>query len=201
MKVTMSKEILISAHSVSVGTSKDDVTPIIQALCFTREGDNLRVLATDRYVIMSGTYEGVEFDDWEEGANVLVDHKRLKSVVDYVKGIKWLSVPITLEDGVMSVENMTTTVAADTGTATFPPVAKLFPTDTPNGATGLMLNVEFLARLGKIIPPVAKPGREKLWEFSFSHNTDNTKPLPVLAVSAGDDYTMQALIQPNLYKR
>ena len=201
MKVTMSKEILISAHSVSVGTSKDDVTPIIQALCFTREGDNLRVLATDRYVIMSGTYEGVEFDDWEEGANVLVDHKRLKSAVDYAKRINWLGAPVTLEDGVVSVENMTTTVAADTGTATFPPVGKLFPTDTPNGATGLMLNVEFLARLGKIIPPVAKPGREKLWEFSFSHNTDNTKPLPVLAVSAGDDYTMQALIQPNLYKR
>jgi len=201
MKVTMSKEILISAHSVSVGTSKDDVTPIIQALCFTREGDNLRVLATDRYVIMSGTYEGVEFDDWEDGVNVLVDHKRLKSVVDYVKGIKWLSVPVTLEDGVMSVESMTTTVAANTGTSTFPPVAKLFPTNTPNGATELRLNVEFLTRLGKIIPPVVRPGREKLWEFSFSHNTDNTKPLPVLAVSAGDDYTMQALIQPNLMKR
>ena len=201
MKVTMSKEILISAHSVSVGTSKDDVTPIIQALCFTREGDNLRVLATDRYVIMSGTYEGVEFDDWEDGVNVLVDHKRLKSVVDYVKGIKWLSAPVTLEDGVMSVESMTTTVAADTGTSVFPPVAKIFPTNTPNGATELMLNVEFLSRLGKTIPPVVRPGREKLWEFSFSHNTDNTKPLPVLAVSAGDDYTMQALIQPNLMKR
>jgi hypothetical protein len=201
MKVTMSKEILISAHSVSVGTSKDNVTPIIQALCFTREGDNLRVLATDRYVIMSGTYRDVQFDDWEDGVNVLVDHKRLKSVVDYVKGIKWLSVPVTLEDGVMSVESMTTTVAADTGTSTFPPVAKLFPTDTPNGATELRLNVEFLTRLGKIIPPVVRPGREKLWEFSFSHNTDNTKPLPVLAVSAGDDYTMQALIQPNLMKR
>jgi len=201
MKVTMSKEILISAHSVSVGTSKDDVTPIIQALCFTREGDNLRVLATDRYVIMSGTYEGVEFDDWEDGVNVLVDHKRLKSVVDYVKGIKWLSVPVTLEDGVMSVESMTTTVAAYTGTSVFPPVAKIFPTNTPNGATELRLNVEFLTRLGKIIPPVVRPGREKLWEFSFSHNTDNTKPLPVLAVSAGDDYTMQALIQPNLMKR
>jgi len=201
MKVTMSKEILISAHSVSVGTSKDDVTPIIQALCFTREGDNLRVLATDRYVIMSGTYEGVEFDDWEDGVNVLVDHKRLKSVVDYVKGIKWLSVPVTLEDGVMSVESMTTTVAANTGTSVFPSVAKLFPTDTPNGATELRLNVEFLSKLGKIIPPVVRPGREKLWEFSFSHNTDNTKPLPVLAVSAGDDYTMQALIQPNLMKR
>ena len=203
MKVTMSKEILISAHSVSVGTSKDDVTPIIQALCFTREGDNLRVLATDRYVIMSGTYEGVEFDDWEDGVNVLVDHKRMKSVVDYVKGIKWLSVPVTLEDGVMSVESMTTTVAAaaNTGTSVFPPVAKIFPTDTPNGATELMLNVEFLTRLGKIIPPVVRPGREKLWEFSFSHNTDNAKPLPVLAVSSGDDYTMQALIQPNLYKR
>jgi len=130
-----------------------------------------------------------------------VDHKRLKSVVDYVKGIKWLSVPVTLEDGVMSVESMTTTVAADTGTSVFPPVAKIFPTNTPNGATELMLNVEFLSRLGKIIPPVVRPGREKLWEFSFSHNTDNTKPLPVLAVSAGDDYTMQALIQPNLMKR
>jgi len=91
--------------------------------------------------------------------------------------------------------------AANTGTSVFPPVAKIFPTNTPNGATELMLNVEFLTRLGKIIPPVVRPGREKLWEFSFSHNTDNTKPLPVLAVSAGDDYTMQALIQPNLYKR
>ena len=201
MKVTMSKEILISAHSVSAGASKDDVTPIIQALCFTREGDNLRVLATDRYVIMSGTYEDVQFDDWEEGANVLVDHKRMKSVVDYAKGIKWLSAPVTLEDGVMSVESMTTTVAADTGSMTFPPVAKIFPTNTPNGATELRLNVEFLTRLGKIIPPVVKPGREKLWEFSFSHNTDNDKPLPVLAVSAGSDYTMQALIQPNLIKR
>ena len=29
MKVTMSKEILISAHSVSVGTSKYDVAPVI----------------------------------------------------------------------------------------------------------------------------------------------------------------------------
>jgi hypothetical protein len=200
MKVTISKEILISAHSVSAGASKEDMTPVIQALCFTREGDSLRVLATDRYVIMSGTYQDVQFDDWEEGANLLVDHRRLKSVVDYAKRVKWAT-PVTLEDGTMSVEKVTTTVAADTGSATFPPVAKIFPTNTPNGATELRLNVEFLTRLGKIIPPVVKPGREKLWEFSFSHNTDNAKPLPVLAVSAGSDYTMQALIQPNLMKR
>ena len=44
MRVVMSREVLISAHSVAVATSRDDVAPVITQLAFERQGDQLAVL-------------------------------------------------------------------------------------------------------------------------------------------------------------
>jgi hypothetical protein len=58
---------LTSIHSLGISASKDDITPVITQIALTREGDALRAMTTDRYMILSGLYQEVEFDGWEEG--------------------------------------------------------------------------------------------------------------------------------------
>jgi hypothetical protein len=82
-------------------------------------------------------------------------------------------------------------------------VLKLFPTDEPTGAGVLNIKPDFLAKLSKVLPPVARPDRDRIWRFEFRSNPESpSKPQPVYAqYSDGDTYKMEALIQPALDKR
>jgi hypothetical protein len=206
MRVTMSKEVLASIHSLSVSASKDDVAPVITQIALVREGDALRAMATDRYMIATGKYSNVEFDDWSDEMEILVDPKSLKSVVDIAKKSNY-DIPIDI------VRSENNTVHADIPgitnvyigglTDSFPPVMKLFPRGTEaNGAPVMNLRPEFIAKLAKVLPPVVRPERNRLWRFEFrSHADSPKKPQPVYAVySDGESYELEALIQPALMR-
>lgn len=204
MRVTVDKATLMSIHSLAVSASKDDITPVITQIALTREGDALRAMATDRFMVATGLYSrNVNFGDWEEGQTMLIDPKALKTVVDIKKAQKTEGIPTEIEKSDTTgwayaiVDNIT---KIDLGgvNATFPPVMKLFPNgDEPSGVPSLRLKPDFLARLAKILPPVARPDKERAWDFDF-RSTETKSPAPVYAHYVGEDYKLEALIQPNL---
>jgi hypothetical protein len=206
MKASISTEVLASIHSMSVGTGKDDIAPILSQIGITREGDALRAMATDRYMVATGLYHRVEFEDWEDGETILVDPKALKSALDIRKVEKYATVPVVIaperDTGVVRVHTNDTTsvdVATLAGRVSgpFPSVMKLFPRDTEaNGAAAITLRPDFIARLVKLLPPEVKPDRDRLWRFEFRSSTETNKPQPVYASYKADSYELEALIQP-----
>lgn len=198
---------LTSIHSLGIGASKDDVTPVITQIALKREGDALRAMTTDRYMVLSGLYQEVEFEDWEDGDIILVDPGALKRAIDIKKANKLGSLPVIItknEHGAVSaVIDVLTMVDLGRVTGTFPPVTKLFPEGEPTGAGALNIRPDFLARLAKVLPPVAKPERNRTWRFEFrSIEEQPNKPQPVYALySDADTYQLEALIQPALSKR
>jgi hypothetical protein len=207
MRVEVSIETLASIHSIGIGVSKDDVAPVITQIALAREGDALRAMTTDRYMILSGLYQGVTFEDWEDGETILVDPKALKRAVDIKKAIKYSTLPVVIvknHHGVISaVIDETSFVDLGGVTGSFPPVMKLMPTGEPSGAGSLNIRPDFIARLAKVLPPVAKPQRDRVWRFEFRTMEDRPgKPEPVYAqYSDADTYKLEALIQPALNQR
>jgi len=203
MRVVMSREVLISAHSVAVATSRDDVAPVITQLAFERQGDQLAVLATDRYWAVMARYDSIEFFDWDDGAQVLVDPKLMKPVVDILKKDRSGAVATLARDGESAVwldgNGTSAKVSVDTIRASFPRVATLFPDkDSCGGTPSLVLNVEILAKLSKIISP--ESAKRKMdgnrWKFFFQTEEQINRPKAVLAVPSEDSCDIQCIIQP-----
>ena len=205
MRVTINDANLASIHSLSVGVSKDDVAPVITQIALVREGDALRAIATDRYIVITGLYREVEFQDWSDGEEILIDPKYLKTVVDIRKKDKM--------DSFTSIHkspngNTHALMGGESGglfignlERTFPSVMKLFPTEEPNGSGAMNLRPDFIAKLAKVLPPVARPQRERSWRFEFRSIDGSNKPQPVYAqYSDGDSYKLEALIQPAMMR-
>ena len=208
MRVVMDAVTLASIHSLGIGVSNEkDVAPVITQIALKREGDDLRAVATDRYVVITGLYKNYRFERWEEGQEILVDPKRLKRVLDIMKETKESAVSIYSGDDGKSFallkDNTAVSVKGEGNLGSFPPVMNLFPSNEPTGAGALNLRPDFLAKLAKVLPPVAKPERYRTWRFEFrSVGGYPSKPQPVYAqYSDGTDYTLEALIQPALDKR
>jgi hypothetical protein len=209
MKVTINKATLASIYSLSVGASKDDITPVITQIALTREGESLRAMTTDRYIVVSGRYDqNIEFEDWAEDETILIDPKLLKPAVDMTKSDKMGTTPIVIDHdrevkATKAIMQYGMTVI-DIGRVkgSFPPVMKLFPKGTePNGAPVLALKPDFLGKLAKVLPPVPRPDKERVWAFEF-RTDEGSRPSPVYAVySDAQSYQMEALLQPNLLQR
>jgi len=202
MKVTVEPATLASIHSLGISASRDDVTPVITQIALKREGMALRAMATDRYMVLSGLYNELEFDNWEDGDTILVDPSALKRAIDIKKANKNGTLPIVImknEHGAVSaVVDDLNFVDLGSVQGAFPPVTRLFPEGEPTGAGSLNLRPDFLAKLAKVLPPVAKPERERTWRFEF-RTLENLRPQPVYAqYSDGAKYKLEALIQPAL---
>lgn len=202
MKATVSQHLLASVHSLSIAASKDDITPVITQIAITREGGALRAMTTDRYMILTGLYDEVEFEDWTEGDTMLVDPTALKRAIDIKKANKNGILPMVImknEHGAVSaVVDDLSLVDLGKVQGAFPPVLRLIKRDAePNGAATLNLRTDFLAKLAKVLPPVWRPERERTWRFEFRSIGDSGKPQPVYAeYSDAKTYKLEALIQP-----
>ena len=181
---------------------------MITQIALAREGDALRAMTTDRYTILSGLYHEVEFEDWEDGDTILVDPGALKRAIDIKKANKYGTLPVIItknEHGAVSaVIDVLTMVDLGKVMGTFPPVVRLIKQESvPNGAPSLNIRPDFLARLAKVLPPVAKPERNRTWRFEFRTIEEHpNRPQPVYAqYSDADTYQLEALIQPAISKR
>lgn len=188
--------------------SSDDVTPVITGVHITGEANRLLIESTDRYVAGRLTFTPTSeptFDDFE----VNIPAKELSAAYR-----KFAKSPMVLLKIATSAEYANTvryeftdydSVVAGIGIAgNYPPLARLFPSDTANydGVPSASLNPSFIAKLAKIYHP-ADGQREKLaalpWKFHFK-GTDSGRPNAVYVTRTVADYPVEVLIQPNLLK-
>ena len=205
MRVVMSREVLISAHSVAVAASRDGVTPVISQIAFERQGEQLAVLATDRYWAVIARYDSIEFFDWEDGHQVLVDPKLMKPVVDILKKDRSGAVATLASEGESVVwldgNGTSAKVSVDTIRSKFPPIARLFPERVScHGTARLVLDVDMLAKVSKIITPLS--AKKKMdgnrWEFFFQSEERPNRAEPILVVRSEEACEIQCIIMPVL---
>lgn len=199
MEVAVSPDVLRSIASLSVSASKDKVTPVLMHVALRRDGDYLEAHATDRYMVASGRYRVGEeaFHDWDNEEVTMVSTDLLKRAMAGYKTIKFHGVNSVIGDsaGIVYIDvSGDFTVREQPMRGSFPAVWKLYPEqDEVQGKPHFFIKPEYLARIGKIEPPLPRKPKSPTWGFYFTANTK-----PVVAYYDGDNYSMRTAIQPAL---
>lgn len=209
MKAVLTREIIHSITSLGVITPKEDVANVLMSIKLQRNGDALEAVTTDRYVAVIASYNDVlEFENWADGDGMMIDPRQLKSVSDMLKRDKRNPEPVSINysfDTNMAYAEVSEGTTVDLKAprlvgSKFPPIERFFEVDSePDGVPSLGLNPDFIAKLGKILPPEVRPDRTRVWRFQF-RSTETGKPGPVWANYEGLNYNIRALVQPALIK-
>jgi DNA polymerase-3 subunit beta len=121
---------------VSPAASRDDVTPVITGVLFDVSATSLMLLATDRYRVaakeISWSSKGIS----EEGLQALIPSKTLAEVGKTFAHAEQLTITVAVggERELVAFSSGTRTVTSLLIKGSFPPVHKLFPTESPNYA-------------------------------------------------------------------
>ncbi len=205
--VVINVETLVSINSI-MNFGDTSANPTAQALAgvsLVRDGESmLRVYATNRYVLARATYfNSVNFDSWDIGDTLWLDHKTLKQAVAIAKNHKHAVITIGYDtDRRVFIDVDGNKLFNVAGQPSYPAVHKLFNDDeTPNGADVIRINPRWLALLSKVITPTTRQNKDLPWMLSFFHDTESKKPKPMLATLEDTDYDIRVLIQPNLIVR
>ena len=205
--VVINVETLVSINSI-MNFGDTSANPTAQALggvSLVRDGESvLRVYATNRYVLARATYfNSVNFDSWDVGEKLWLDHKTLKQAVAIAKNHKQAVITIGYDtDRRVFVDVDGNKLFNVLGQPSYPNVAALFDDDTtPNGADVIRINPRWLALLSKVITPTTRQNKDLPWMLSFFHDSESKKPKPMLATLEDTDWNISVLIQPNLIVR
>ena len=205
--VVINVETLVSINSImNFGdTSANPTATALAGVSLVRDGESvLRVYATNRYVLARATYfNSVNFDSWDVGEKLWLDHKTLKQAVAIAKNHKQAVITIGYDtDRRVFVDVDGNKLFNVLGQPSYPNVAALFDDDTtPNGADVIRINPRWLALLSKVITPTTRQNKDLPWMLSFFHDTESKKPKPMLATLEDTDWNISVLIQPNLIVR
>lgn len=196
--------------------SKDKVTPILGAVQLTVTPATVTATATDRYMAAILTFplgdtahtlpdDGVTLTI--NGADLIALAKEKAGFMLTVDGEPdaHTAAAITAEGDAYGV-----TRVFHTATGNYPPVARLFPDETPDDLPGgVMLKMSLLGRLAKLTLPGERPvtAADSPWALTYSAPADSYsrgKNGPVLASREGraDRDTaapsLRVLVQPNI---
>lgn len=205
--VVINGETLASINSImNFGdTSANPTAFALAGVLLVRDGESvLRVYATNRYVLARATYfNSVNFDSWDVGEKLWLDHKTLKQAVAIAKNHKQAVITIGYDtDRRVFIDVDGNKLFNVAGQPSYPNVAALFNDDTtPNGADVIRINPRWLALLSKVITPTARQNKDLPWMLSFFHDSESKKPKPMLATLEDTDWNISVLIQPNLIVR
>ena len=205
--VVINVETLVSINSImNFGdTSANPTATALAGVSLVRDGESvLRVYATNRYVLARATYfNSVNFDSWDVGEKLWLDHKTLKQAVAIAKNHKQAVITIGYDiDRRVFVDVDGNKLFNVLGQPSYPNVAAMFDDDTaPNGADVIRINPRWLALLSKVITPTTRQNKDLPWMLSFFHDTESKKPMPMLATMEDTNWSISVLIQPNLMVR
>ena len=206
MMVHVSTTVLASINSLAqFADNGRNGTPVLAGLQFSRHGeDQIRVHATNRYVLVQATYLTITFcKNWGHDATLWVDQSTIKQALatakNYGAGIVGLGYDHDTRQAFVDVAGTRLNYVG--GQPSYPSVHKLFDDlTTPNGVDMLRVNPKFLAMLAKVITPESKQDKDRPWELSFWHEEDSAKPMPMMATTVNhknDTWEIRVLIQPN----
>lgn len=125
-----------AVSQVSPAASRDDVTPVITGVLFDVSATSLTMLATDRYRVSSKQIAWASEGVGDEGLQALIPSKTLSEVGKTFSNAEKLSITVAVggERELVAFSSGTRTVTSLLIKGSFPPVHKLFPTESTNYA-------------------------------------------------------------------
>lgn len=177
-------------HAAGVFASKEDTRPVLTAVCVRREGDAIKIQATDSFRLIS-----IESRAEEDGPDetILLPYKAVKAALPK-KG------PVTLcfnyETGILSITSIggsSTTVNAVEGL--YPDVEQLFKLPgkgTIDGTAEFGINAKFVADAGKACA-LALGSKGQDLKFTC---TGELKPITFTNLRPDDTARVRGLIMP-----
>lgn len=203
----------LASLAKAVAKPADPMTPILQNLHLSRDGDQLVAIATDRYIAAEVRFN-LDVADWDQGPEeILLGADSAIRALALTKASRMPAAHFTITrvegDGFHTIEVRDlyepTIIADREVTGNFPPVARLFPgPDVEMGATPrTALNLSFLARVGQILLPGERTAGLKsvAWTMASSPVENAAKPGPVLftrgGAGSGSGSSARVLVQPN----
>jgi DNA polymerase III subunit beta len=154
-----------AVSQVSPAASRDDVTPVITGVLFDVSATSLTMLATDRYRVSSKQITWASEGVGEEGLQALIPSKTLSEVGKTFSHAEKLSITVAVggERELVAFSSGTRTVTSLLIKGSFPPVHKLFPTESPNYA---VVNTQDLIEATRRVALVLE--REAPLRYSFT---------------------------------
>ena len=134
-------------HAAGVFVSKDDKRPILEAVCIRREGDAIKIQATDSFGLIS-----IESKAEEDGPDetILLPYKAVKSGIPKKGPVTLCLNHQTMMLSITSCNGSSTTIKAIEGR--YPDVEQLFKLPgkgTIDGTAQFGLNALYVANAGK----------------------------------------------------
>ena len=177
-------------HAAGVFASKDDTRPILEAVCIRREGDAIKIQATDSYRLIS-----IESNTEEDGPDetILIPYKAVKSVIPKKGPVALCLNHQTMMLSITSCDGLSTTIKAIEGR--YPDVEQLFKLPgkgTIDGTAEFGINTKLVADAGKACA-LALGSKGQDLRFTC---TGELKPILFTNLRPDDTARVRGLIMP-----
>lgn len=177
-------------HAAGVFASKDDKRPILEAVCIRREGDAIKIQATDRHRLIS-----IESRAEEDGPDetILIPYKAVKSAIPKKGPVTLCLNHQTMMLSITSCDGSSTTIKAIKGR--YPDVEQLFKLPekgTIDGTAEFGINAKFVADAGKACA-LALGSKSQDLRFTY---TGELEPILFTNFRSDDTARVRGLIMP-----
>lgn len=179
-------------HAAGVFVSKDDTRPTLEAVCIKREGDAIKIQATDSFGLIS-----IESKAEEDGPDetILLPYKAVKSYIPKKGPVTLCLNHQTMMLSITSCNGSSTTIKAIEGR--YPDVEQLFKLPgkgTIDGTAQFGLNALYVANAGKACALALGLG-SKGRNLKFTC-TGELQPILFTNLQADDTARVRGLIMP-----
>lgn len=177
-------------HAAGVFISKDYSRPIIEAVCIRREGDAIKIQATDSFRLIS-IESRVEEDGPDE--TILIPYKAVKSAIPKKGPVTLCLNHQTMMLSITSCDGSSTTIKAIEGR--YPDVEQLFKLPgkgTIDGTAEFGINAKLVADAGKACA-LALGSKDQDLRFTC---TGELKPILFTNLRSDDTARVRGLIMP-----
>ena len=203
----LSAKQLASLATLTHAGSKDKVTPILGAVQITVTPATVTAHATDRYIAAALTFPLGETAHTlpDDGVTLVIDGPDLIALAKDKCGfmLTWDDTAdgpalITAEGDAYGARRAFHTVAGN-----YPPIARLFPDETPDDIPGgVLLNMQLLGRLAKLTLPGERPVDAGKAPYALTYRDPQStygKHGPILATREDrDGAVLRVLTQPSI---
>ena len=175
-------------HAAGIFASKDGTLPILEAVCIRREGDDIKIQATDSFGLIS-----IESKAEEDGPDetILLPYKAVKSYIPKKGPVTLCLNHQTMMLSITSCNGSSTTIKAIEGR--YPDVEQLFKLPgkgTIDGTAQFGINAKFVADAGKACA-LALGSKGQNLKFTC---TGELKPILFTNLQADDTARVRGLI-------
>ena len=184
------------ASMVVFTDSKKGHVPALQLIKLSFDRNNITAVATDRYCAAVAQW-GYDATDGEGIGTIYLDQAAAKFITGLVAK-PGAVVEFDTSAGTIAYQQYSDYQAkhfCERFSGQFPAVETLFDGLTVGGPSKLVLNVSFLAKLGKLVGDDGKK-LDQAWEFTYHADLRPNRPSPVIATNSA----YKVIIQPNLIK-